>query len=395
MIKYAVLSASLAINVCIGGLYAWSAFVPSLREAHGLSTAETQIVFGCMIAAFTLAMIFAGRLLERLGPVVTAGAGGILFGAGYVISSTSGGAFPVLLAGIGILAGTGTGFCYVCPLTLGVRWFPARKGLITGLSVAAFGIGAVLLSAVAGMLFSRGLDVLYVFRWTGVAYGFLIVSAASVLRFPAAPAAAGHQLRTDLPVRQLLRDRFFLCLWCGMFCGTFAGLLTIGNLKPLALSKGIPQTVAVAAISAFAIGNAAGRLFWGWVADRIGARAIPLSLFCLAASLGFLWLTASSRVFLLVASFLVAAGFGACFVIYAAQVGSRYGTKAFGRVYPLVFLAYGLSGIAGPPAGGWLYDAAGSYDPAIGASIATVLSGLIVCRRLMREDGATNRSPAG
>ena len=169
--KYIILLASVLIQTCIGGLYAWSAFVPALKKAHDLSTAQTQLIFGSLIAVFTVSMVVAGRLLSRVSPRWIAAAGGIAFGGGYWIASRSGGSFGLLLLGVGIVTGIGTGFCYVCPLTMCAKWFPERKGLVTGLAVAGFGGGAVVLSYLVEFFFSRGMGVLEVFGLIGVLYG--------------------------------------------------------------------------------------------------------------------------------------------------------------------------------------------------------------------------------
>lgn len=373
MRRYVVLAASVVIQVCLGGLYAWSSFVPSLRESYGLTTAQTQLIFGVLIAVFTLTMVPAGRLLERRGPRPLVIAGGLLFGAGYLIASFSGGSFWLLLLGIGIVAGIGTGCGYVCPLTTGMRWFPDHKGLVTGLAVAGFGAGAILLSTLTELLSARGLDVLSTFRWIGVAYGAAILLAATVMRFPAALRAVA---RPHPASRALARDPFFLGLLVGIFSGTFAGLLVIGNLTPMILSEGASAALAAMAVSAFAVGNAAGRILWGWLSDRLSRLTVPLSLGFLAISLAVLGVSAASPLGVIAASFLVGLGFGACFVVYAAQVATRFGSELVGRVYPLVFLAYGAAGIAGPWAGGWLYDLTGNYDAGLMVGLAVVIAGL-------------------
>lgn len=381
--KYAILTVSLLIQVCLGGLYAWSSFVPALQASHGLSTAQTQVIFGVLILVFAVATIPAGRLLNYRGPRLVAIIGGLLFGTGYLIASRSGSSFAVLLTGISLVAGVGIGFGYVCPLTTCVRWFPKHKGLVTGISVAGFGGGAAFLAALTEVFFARGWDILTVFQWVGISYGVVILVSASVLRFP----ESGEQKRSRLQPATgiLLRDPFFWALATGMFSGTFAGLLIIGNLKPLALSRGIAITPAVMAISTLALGNAAGRITWGWVADRLGKQTIPVALGFLALTLCVL-LPATTAAEFILASALIGFGFGACFVVYVTQVASRYGVDQVGSIYPWVFLSYGVSGIAGPFIGGRLYDISNSYIPSIGVSISVVLAGLLIGCRLLREE---------
>ncbi|MGQ9779159.1 MAG: MFS transporter [Bacillota bacterium] len=362
MKRYLILVASIAVLLCIGGIYAWSVFVPPLRTDYGLSAGQAQLIFGATIASFTISMILAGRWQEKIGPRPVAALGGLLFGGGYLLGSFSRGEFLLLLLGIGLIAGAGVGFVYVCPLATCLRWFPERKGLVTGLTVAGFGLGAVLQSAIVETLFGRGMDVLKVFAWIGWVYGALILGGASLLFLPGRPA--GRAAAKAIRPQELLRRRSFWSLVAGMFAGTFAGLLVIGNLKPIGLAAGVGAHVATLAVSLLALGNAAGRIAWGWLFDRFGWKTIPASLFLLGlAVLSLLW--AGLGWLFPVAVVLIGFGFGAYFVVYAAQIAAAYGPEEVGRVYPLVFLAYGFSGIVGPFIGGWFFDLYRSYTGAI------------------------------
>jgi MFS transporter, OFA family, oxalate/formate antiporter len=381
MKRYSILFASILIQVCIGGLYAWSAFVPALKTDHGLSTAQTQLIFGGLIMVFTVSMVFAGRLLNRLGPARTALIGGLFFGSGYWVASLSGGNVWALLLGVSLLAGTGTGFCYVCPLTVCAKWFPAHKGLVTGIAVAGFGGGAVVLTYLNEMLLGSGYDVLGVFGRVGLIYGLVILVAALFLRFPAAEAASSKRIAFAI----LGRDRYFWGLCLGIFVGTFAGLLVIGNLKPMVLARGASTSTAALAISVFAAGNAVGRIAWGWIADRLRGHTVWLSLIFLAIPLILSLVCLGTPWGALIIPFLLGTGFGACFIVYAAQTGFHYGVDNVGTVYPLIFLAYGLSGLLGPWVGGRIYDVSKSYDGALYVSIVLVLVGAAVSSLLLRS----------
>lgn len=372
----------MAIQICLGGIYAWSALVPALVGDVGLSIVQTQVIFGCLFGTFTVSMVAGGRLLARFGPRATALAGGGLFGGGYLIASCSGGSLPLMLVGVSLLAGMGTGFAYVCPLATCMRWFPRKAGFVTGVSVAGFGGGAVVLSALAENMLSGGAHVLTVFQWIGFAYGAALLAAAAVLRFPATNEQ-GREL-SAIPLRILLRDPFFLSLALGMFSGTFAGMLVIGNLKPMALNVGIPAFPAAAAVSVFALGNAAGRITWGWISDRTDERTIPVKLAAMLPPLALLAWANTSALFI-GAAFAVGFCFGGCFVVYAAQVASRYGVAHVGAVYPIVFLAYGVAGIAGPPIGGWLFDTMSSYAPALAQSCLVVGIGFLGSMWLLQK----------
>jgi OFA family oxalate/formate antiporter-like MFS transporter len=363
MKKYRVLAASLVVQVCLGGLFAWSTFVNPLMDGYGFTAARTQAVFGITVAVFTVTMIAAGRLEQRLGPAMVAAIGGILFGCGYLLAGFSGGDFVGVLLGIGVLSGAGIAMGYVCPLTTLVKWFPARKGFITGVSVAGFGAGAIVLSQAAGALLRGGADVFTVFKWVGLVYGVAVTSAAMFLDVP--DGWRGDVSGNASNVKAVLREGVFLSLLVGMFSGTLAGLVVIGNLMPMGIAAGLDAGTAEMAISVFAVGNAAGRICWGWLADHIGRWAVPTSLAWLGVAVAGLYVADSSAAGFSAAAGCVGFGFGGCFVVYVTRIAVVYGPGTVGTLYPIVFLVYGVAGLIGPVIAGRLYDAWGTYGVAI------------------------------
>lgn len=372
---YVVLAASIVIQVCLGSVYAWSVFVPSLTETYGLTQAQSQIIFGTSIAVFTLSMVVAGKLQNRLGPAPVAFTGGVLFGAGYLFSSFSEGTFVPLLLGIGVVAGAGIGFGYVCPIATCIQWFPKKKGLVGGIAVAGFGGGAVLLSSLADRLLAQGSTVLEVFQFVGIWYGVAIIASSLLLSTPHKKVT--HISGQDRILRHVFSDGRFWRLVTGIWAGTFGGLLVIGNLQPIGLASNVSSAMAATAIGSFAIGNSIGRLGWGVLADKIGERTIPASLLSLGAAIAMLALPFTVEWLFVVVSFLAGFGFGACFVVYMAQTANDFGAENMAAVYPFIFLAYGFSGIVGPTVGGWLYDISGSYFAAILVGAGVVLLGAI------------------
>ena len=179
------------IQFCLGAIYAWSVFTTPLKDPDigGWSKAQTQIVFSVGLAMFALVMVFAGRKLATWGPQRLAIIGGLLLGAGYAIGGIGGGTnFWVVLIGIGFIGGAGIGFGYVVPIAVGMRWFPDRKGMISGVAVAGFGFGALLWIKLAGNwgdLIARTS-----IGWTFVIYGaifaVLVVAGSTLMKMPPA-----------------------------------------------------------------------------------------------------------------------------------------------------------------------------------------------------------------
>ncbi len=369
--RWIVLAASVITQTILGGVYAWSTFVPALIEDYGLNNAGSSFIFGLTIAVFTVSMTFAGRLLKEKGPRLTATLSALLYTAGYLLASVSGGSYLLILVSLGGITGAGIGFGYVGPLSVGMKWFPDRKGLITGITVAGFGGGAVILSTVAGVFIDSGVDVLVFFRWMGFVLGaFLLISAQCMSE----PEPDGQQKKSaEVNIAKELISPQFLLITAGLFSGTFAGLLVIGNLVPIVRASGLTSAEAVAAVSVFAVGNAIGRVTWGHIFDRFVFPSIPASLILLGLFIAalFLYLPVWS---ILILTGLIGFGFGGCFVIYASAVSRHYGVDAFPILYPLSFLGYGAAGIFGPVIGGGIADVTGSFNSALVLSVMVLVS---------------------
>lgn len=383
--KYLTLGAAIIIMICIGGVYAWSIFVPPLTANYNLTTVETQIVFGFTIAVFSIAMIFAGKIERKYGPKISTFIGMILFVAGYLIASVSNGNIFFIIAGIGVLSGAGIAFCYISALISPVKWFPNKKGLITGVVAAGFGGGAIILSNIVELLLIKKVDVLEIFSDIGLVYGTIILISLFFLSSP--KTEESDEKISGKSILILMKDRTLLGLFFGMFAGTFAGLLVVGNLKPMGLSSGVSETMATLGISLFALGNMLGRVLWGYVSDKIkGKTAIILSLIILTiATLALSIVTWHGVLFLLI-SLAIGLGFGANFVLYAREVSNIYGANNLGLIYPYIFLAYGLAGLTGPTIGGELFDLTQTYTLSIIVSAIICVSGIVAfCSLVKRE----------
>lgn len=326
------------------------------------------MIFGLTFLTFTSAMILAGRVLSQKGPRYTAMIATILFAAGYLLASMSGGSFVILLLSLGCVAGCGIGFGYVCPLSAAMKWFPDNKGLVTGVAVAGFGAGAIVLSCIANFFLLRGMDILVFFRWFSACSGLLLFTAALQLCDP----PGTRYVASEAVDRSVFLTWPFLLCAIGIFAGTFAGLLVVGNLAPIVLKTGLSQAQAAFAVSLFAIGNGAGRIIWGKLFDLLHYSCIPWSLasFVLPAALLLLplptWL-------LLLSVVLTGFSFGANFVIYAAAITRFFGTSLFPHLYPVCFMAYGFAGLLGPGIGGAIADKTGTYHSAIVICITLIV----------------------
>ncbi len=368
------LAGSFGIMLSLGGIYAWSIFVPGLMDEYQFTASQTQLVFGVVIAVFTFTMLFVEKIEKRLGTRKTALLSGLFYSLGYLVSGYSGGRFVWILIGIGMLAGIGTGFGYLVSLVAPVRWFPERKGLISGVATAGFGLAAVVLSLLAEALLSSGRSILEVFRIMGLFYGAVIMALSFLMSSPppSGSITGGH-------IRDYWKEKNFLRLFFGIFTGTFAGLLIIGNLKPIGAENQINDHILVLGISIFAISNFAGRLGWGFISDYTGsALSILIALVLQSAGILLLGHTQPGALGFIFISAMIGFNFGGNFVLFARETSHLFGIHNLGILYPFIFLGYGIAGIFGPITGGIIFDTMGQYQSATTiAALMSIMGGLL------------------
>lgn len=383
MPRFIVLMAAVVLQLCLGGIYAWSGLAGAMQRELGYSALMTQVVFGVVFGAFTISMLLTGRLLDRTSPRPVAMAGGALLMAGYLLASWPGGGYLTMLLGVGLLGGMAIGFGYPAAMAAPARWFPERRGLITGVVVGGYGGGAMIATALYEWLLASGLGVREVLLRVGVGYGALVILCGLLLAAPVGEAATPRAESNRLG---LLRDRRFWRLFLAFFCGNLPGLLVIGNLKPLGVSLGVSPAVAALAIVVLSAGNSGGRVLWGALFDVLGARRAVTASLLLVLGAGVLMMAGGGRAWIfLTAALLTGLGFASCLVLHAAQVMRTWGTERFGSVYGVVMLAHGAGALLGPPLGGVSHDLLGSYLPGLGLSLAVAAAGLAAYRLLAPE----------
>ena len=377
MNRYFTVFASFIIMLCIGSVYAWSIIASELIRHYHFSASQAQVIFGTLIAIFPTSMILAGHLGKKIKFRYLGYISGLLFFAGYLIASYSVGSFIIILTGIGVVGGIATGFGYWVALTSPVQLFPEKKGLITGIAAAGFGLGAVFMSEISERILSEGKGVLQLLSIIGIAYGLIIITFSNFIY--------QHQskLNSDIakPVKltDFIHTNIFKKLFLGMFLGTFAGLLIIGSLKIIGEQGNLTNHYLILGVSFFAVANFLGRLFWGILSDYIGSSlGIFGALLFQSLAIVCLNIFPLSGITFVVLAFFIGFGFGGNFVLFARETAQVFGVRSLGIIYPYVFLGYAIAGIAGPYLGGVLFDFSGAYLFSIFLASAMSLAGSLL-----------------
>lgn len=377
MKKYFTVFSAFMAMLCTGSAYAWSMIASELMKNYGFSALQSQIIFSAIMAIFPASMIFVGKLGQRVKFKTLGQISGILFLAGYVLAGFSQGNFIIILLGIGLLGGVATAFGYWTALTAPVQWFPEKKGLITGIAAAGFGLGAILLTSIAERILGSGKDVLQLLKIIGISYGLALFFFSNLIFQP--PVSNSGANAPEFKLKRLFALGNFKTLFYGMLLGTFAGLLIVGSLKVIGENNGISTSYLIMSISIFAAANFLGRISWGALSDHIGSNiSIFLSLLLQSVAILLLNIIPLNHISYLILIFLIGLGYGANFVLFAKETAELFGVNKMGLVYPYVLLGYAIAGILGPISGGLLYDHFGNFYFAIFLAAFMSLAGSLL-----------------
>ena len=389
---------AILIQLALGAIYAWSVFTPSLTEA-GWTKTETQWVFSLGLASFAVFMVFAGKKLNAWGPQRLAMIGGLILGIGYALAGILGGtSFWALLILIGLIGGAGIGFAYVVPIAVGIRWFPDKKGMITGLAVAGVGFGALLWVKLAGtwghLIDNIGLA--NTFTYYGIAFAVMVIIGGIWMKFPptgwkpkgfeAIAAATGAKDQPtaapkEFSSTEMLKTLQFYMIFLTFVFSAGAGLMSIGLMKLYPMealqASGMSETMAsgiagTAMAVFFSLANGLGRILWGIISDKIGRKTSIILMTGIQGIVVILFtFMAGNEILLYLGATLIGFNFGGNFALFPTVTADIFGSKNVGQNYPFVFLAYGVGGILGPVLGGMLGDI-GNF------ALAFTISGILV-----------------
>lgn len=356
--RWGIAAAGILMQVALGAVYAWSVFKTPLMKQFHWSSPEVTLTFTICIALVGIAAFFGGLWLNRKGPRIVALTGGFLYGLGVFLASFSADKLWWLYLSYGVIGGIGLGFGYIVPVAVLVKWFPDRRGLITGVAVGGFGAGALITAPLATHLI-QSVGVLKTFAWLGV--GYLIVTMASGYFMQNPPEGwkpAGWTPSASVASQRAARDYSFSgalatwqwwALWLLLFLNTSAGISVISQESPIfqELTKATP-IVAAGMVGIVSIGNAVGRVLWAWISDGITRRWTFAVMFLLQVALFWILPSLTSEAVVTVVAFVILMCYGGGFGTMPAFAADYFGSKNVGPIYGLMLTAWGAASAFGP-----------------------------------------------
>ncbi|HGF7194458.1 TPA: OFA family MFS transporter [Vibrio cholerae] len=375
-----ILLAGFCINLCLGILYAWSVFNKALVTDFGWSAADASSPYAIATIAFSVSLLVAGILQDRMGPRNILILGTTLTGLGMI---ASGFASSVLMLNLtfGVMTGAGIGFGYACLSPSAMKWFhPSKKGMVNGLIAAGFGLAAIYLAPLTSALITHlGIQTSFMILGAGVLV--IAVPLACTINNPPAgyvPAEpklkAGQEAKVvakvaNLSWKAMLKTPQFYALWLMYALAASVGLMIIGNITNIAsVQANLPNAVYLASI--LAIFNSGGRVAAGILSDKIGGVRTLLLAFLLQGGNMVLFATFDSEFTLIIGTAIAAVGYGTLLAVFPSITAEFYGLKNYGTNYGVLYTSWGIGGAIGAAVVGYSMTHGGGYNLAYTISAA-------------------------
>ena len=389
--------AGILLQMALGAVYAWSVFRVPLAKRFNWTISEVTLTFTIAIMVLGFASFFGGLWLKRVGPRVVALTGGALYGLGVFLASLSYHGLWWLYLTYGVIGGIGLGFAYIVPISVLVKWFPDRRGLMTGIAVGGFGAGALVTAPVATRLI-QSVGVLQTFAYLGIAFFIVSVAAGYFMQNPPdgwkpegwTPKEGNLVQKTarDFTLGQALKTWQWWALWLLLFLNTSAGISIISQEAPMfqEFAK-VTAIVAAGMVGVVSIGNALGRVFWAWISDTIGRRMTFAVIFILQIALFWFLPSLHSVAAVTVVGFIILMCYGGGFGTMPAFAADYFGSANVGSIYGLILTAWGFASAFGPLLIAHMRQSSGTYSGGLHI-IALVMALSVVLPLLVRPPAA-------
>jgi OFA family oxalate/formate antiporter-like MFS transporter len=376
--RWIIAGAAVLMQVCLGANYAWSVFVKPLTASQPWTLTQVSAAFTIAMAFLGIGSAIGGRWQVRSGTFLVGTTAGILYGGGFLIASlaVSEHSLWLLYGGYGVLSGLGMGMGYICPVPPITKWFPDKRGLMTGAAVMGFGGGALIVSPIAAHLIqSEGVPL--TLMSFGIAYVILIPLVVRLFRDPPegwrpegwqpVTAVSKAATRIDYSPGEAVKTWRFWLLWLLLSLNSSAGIMIISQASPMAQQQtGLSVVAAGTLVGIIAIFNASGRMFFAWLSDLLGRAQVFFLLFLVQVGLFFSLPSIHGVVPFGIAVCAIALCYGGGYGILPSMTADFFGPKYVGGILGLVLLGWGFAAaVPSPLLIAYIRQTTGTYEYAI------------------------------
>ena len=353
--------ASVAIQLCLGVAYLWSLFQTGIAKSiFNGDNAAASLTFSLLLATLTIGSIFGGKLAAKYSIRTVVIAGGIILSLGFFLASFVTSSMPWMLwLTYGVMGGLGMGFTYSTTISCAQKWFPHKKGLVTGIIVSALGFGGVIFTPIIEILIKQfgGQQVGEQKTFVVLSVLFLVICTVGglVLKNPPDDSAKikenSNEQKSQPPVsinenlspKQVLLKPSYYLITFAMALACMGGLMMIGFAKPIAVAKGLEST-AMVGVLIISMCNSLGRLLWGIISDKIG-RKLTIILLLAGSSIMSLFVNIANGYWIYVLIAFIGFFYGGFLSNFPALTADLFGTHHMATNYGMVLLGFGLGAV--------------------------------------------------
>jgi MFS transporter, OFA family, oxalate/formate antiporter len=404
--RWGIAVAAVIMQICLGAVYGWSVFKKPLMGTEHWTETQVQLNFTLAILFLGIGTIIGGLWQDRKGPRVVASVAGVLYGIGYLLAGYSAHAHSLIgmYIGYGVLSGIGMGMGYICPVATLVKWFPERRGLMTGVAVCGYGAGALVMSPIAARLIvSNGVP--FTMYALGIVYFIVVIVAAQFYANPPAgwrpagwvptSAVAKAAGTYDYGVKEAMGTWQFWLLWAMLFLNVSAGIMIISQASPMAQQMvGMTAIQAAAMVGLISIFNGLGRVFWAWVSDYLGRARVYFLLYLIQVVIFFSLPKIHNLSLFSICFAVIGLCYGGGFGTMPSFTADFFGAKYMGGIYGIILLAWGAAAIPSPIMIARLHQSTGAFDTSIYV-IAGVLAASLVLPLVAKRPRQKDRVAVG
>lgn len=398
--RWLILAGGVLVQLAIGAVYAWSTFSKAIQadpSALELTKVQATIPFEVAIGMIFVGTFLGGRIQDKQGPRLVALVGVTIYSIGIILASFARDAADLwlLVLGYGVLGGFGLGLAYIVPIAMLQKWFPDKRGLITGIAVGGFGFGAVITSPLAQRLIDSSDDFQQyptkVFLYLGIAYLVMGLVGASVFKNPpagytvggataaakgAAPASTAGK---DFTQQEAMRTPQWYLLTLILTISVTAGISLISVAAGTATDvAGMSAAAAATLVGVMGLFNGGGRILWAAVSDKIGRMPAFIGILGLQGLALLAIPHAGSAVAFYVLCAIVYTCYGGAFGTLPSTAGDFFGVKNSGAIYGLMLIGWSIGGVVGPLLISWLIGEDQAYTLAFTVVGVIALVGAII-----------------
>ncbi len=401
-----VLVAAVFTQLCVGIANLWSIFQNGIAEKlFAGDNAAAGFCFSISILMLGIGGMIGSRIEKRFSIKVTIMTGGCLLTLGFILSSFITSENPELIwITYGVIVGLGCGLPYSPCIACVQRWFPDKKGLVTGIIVASLGSCAIVFAPILEFFISHfggpgvgeqdtflAISAIFVIVCTlcaividnpkGDAFEYISnLASPKTTSNPSSNQASPNKTVVNNPIdystSEMLRKKEFYFIALTFILGCLGGLMIIAFAKPYAIGKGLDETASVI-VMLVSIFNACGRLLWGKISDKIGRIRTIIIILLSTAIISFL-IPLSSGFTLYITLSLIGFLYGGLLTSFPALTADVFGVKNMSNNYGVMLISFGISAIVSSQIAGYYKNiAVDNIDLMSPAFVIAALSAVI------------------